>query len=156
LADKILNDNSTMDHIISELSNPKTEDYWVTRELGEKLNIDIWPYIYDRQLQGHGNDWLSLMRTESPERIDQVLKLAESTLPLDKIATGPALHNGFGPDYALYGDLDFVLQDLKNWPGKGWVLLQTGLRSPVIRHRNLTITALKAWEQKNGQKKLRH
>jgi hypothetical protein len=41
--------------------------------------------------------------------------------------------------------LDFVVQELRNYPGKGWNLIRTALRTPGIRTRNMGIRALEAW-----------
>lgn len=149
LANQILDTEIRKQNVIRDLSNLESENFWETRELGELLDIDVWPYLFARQEKGLGDEWFFLMRTKKASQIDQVLALAEAMLPLDKIATGPALHNGFGPDYEIFSGLDFILQDLDKWPGRGWLLLQAGLRSPVIRHRNLSIKALEAWGQSN-------
>jgi hypothetical protein len=43
------------------------------------------------------------------------------------------------------GALDFILQDLRRFPGKGRPLIRAGLQSPVVRNRNMTVRALAAW-----------
>jgi hypothetical protein len=86
-----------------------------------------------------------LMQTPDPARIDRVLALAEKKIALDQISTGPAKEMGIGPSWAHHGHLDFVLQDLRRFPGKGWLLIQTGIRSPVIRNRHIALRALSAW-----------
>jgi len=147
LANLILDTDEAQQKVMNDLSDPDNEKFWVSRELGQKLGIDVWPYIFKRQEETQGDEWFFLMQTKEAKRIDKVLSLAETVLPLNEIATGPALHNGLGPDYELYSGLDFILQDLRKWPGRGWLFLQTGLRSPVIRHRNLSVTALETWGQ---------
>jgi hypothetical protein len=67
----------------------------------------------------------------APARIDRVVALAEQVLTLDAIATGPAREIGIGRAWASHRHLDFVLQDLRRWPGKGWPLIHAGMRSPV-------------------------
>jgi hypothetical protein len=39
------------------------------------------------------------------------------------------------------------LQDLKRFPGRGWELIKTGLRSPVVRNRNMALQAFLAWSR---------
>ena len=41
--------------------------------------------------------------------------------------------------------LDWVLQDLRRFPGTGWPLIRAGLRSPVTRNRNMAVQALASW-----------
>jgi hypothetical protein len=85
------------------------------------------------------------MQTDDPERIDRVITLAQERLPLEQIATGPADELGLGPEFEHHSALDFVLQDLDRFPGKGWLLVRAGLRSPVVRNRNMAVRALAAW-----------
>ena len=89
------------------------------------------------------------MQTDDPARIDRALALAEQQIPLDQIATGPALESGLGRTYALHGELDFILSSLDRFPRKGWPFIAAALRSPVIRNRNLAIRTLSAWGLEN-------
>jgi hypothetical protein len=52
-----------------------------------------------------------------------------------------------GPGFALHGHLDFILQALDKFPGRGWRLIRVGMRSPVIRNRHMAIRALGAWRR---------
>jgi hypothetical protein len=70
---------------------------------------------------------------------------AASALPLDEIATGPADSLGLGEKYAAHSALDWILQDLKRFPGRGWGFIETGLQSPVTRNRNMALNALLEW-----------
>ena len=47
----------------------------------------------------------------------------------------------------FHGALDFVLQDLRRFPGRGWRLIRAGLQSPVTRNRNMAVRALAAWDR---------
>jgi hypothetical protein len=78
------------------------------------------------------------------ERLDLALGIAER-LPLEAIATGPADELGLGPEFRPHQCLDAILQDLDQFPGRGWPLVRTGLRSPVVRNRNLALRTLAAW-----------
>lgn len=89
------------------------------------------------------------MRNSDPQRIDQVLELGLKRIPLDKIATGPRNEMGLGPGYAAHTALDFILQDLEKFPGKGWTLIAAGLQSPVVRNRNMSIRAISRWDRKD-------
>ena len=85
------------------------------------------------------------MQTEDAARIDRVIDLAIARLSLQDIASGPALEMGLGPRWKDHSALDYIVQDLKRFPGKGWVLIATSLQSPVVRNRNMAIKALAAW-----------
>jgi hypothetical protein len=79
------------------------------------------------------------------DRIGAVIEFAEANLDLAAIATGASDKLGLGREFAPHSCLDFVLQDLRRFPGSGGTLIETGLRSPVIRNRNLAVAALAAW-----------
>jgi hypothetical protein len=109
---------------------------------------DPWEAIYSRQsADPTGDNWYQLMQTDQPEHIARVISLAEQQLDLVAIASGPGTAMGLGLAYQQHQALDFVLQDLKKFPGMGWSLLAVGLRSEVIRNRHMTLNALEAWPQ---------
>ncbi|GAB5446957.1 hypothetical protein [Gymnodinialimonas sp.] len=118
--------------------------FWFASRSCERLGLDPWPHFYRRTKAGE-DYWWGLMRKAGPERIDAVLALAQEKIPLDTIASGPAEHMGFGRAYASHRALDFILQDLRAHSGKGWDFVQAGLKSPVIRNRNMAIQVLEAW-----------
>ena len=83
---------------------------------------------------------MGVSRTSPPCR-----SLLPTTLPLDRIATGAATEIGLGPGYEAHGCLDFILQELSRFPGYGNRLIETGLKSPTIRARNMALKALSEW-----------
>ena len=89
--------------------------------------------------------WYHVLRQADTATIEDVLALAEDVLPLAVIASGPGNELGLGREYAAHQCLDFVVQDLGKWPGRGWTLVAAALSSPVIRNRNMAINALTAW-----------
>jgi hypothetical protein len=89
--------------------------------------------------------WYRLLQQTDENHIDEIIDFASSALPLEKIASGPENHLGLGPGYEAHGTLDWLLQDLKRFPGRGWKLVKAGLRSPVVRNRNLALQAFLAW-----------
>lgn len=109
---------------------------------------DPWPAIYQRHREKPERSlWYQLMQTDNPDYIAQVIALAESELDLDAIGSGPQKSLGMGPLYQQHSALDFVLQDLKRFPGQGWTLIRTGLKSPVMRNRHMALNALEIWPQ---------
>lgn len=121
--------------------------FYLADEAARILGIDTWERHFGRLAKTEGNAWFYVMRTSDPERIDRVVAYAEQHLPLDLIATGPGTELGLGREWAAHSNLDCVLQDLSRFPGKGWTLIRTGLRSPVIRNRHMALRAISAWEK---------
>ena len=128
----------------------RAEDYSTFRtaaSAGEALGIDVWENYFQRQLDGKSpyGEWFCLMRTSDPKRVDQVLALAFEQIDLAEIATGPGTELGVGPEFLHHCALDFILQELGRFPGKGWKFLEAGLQSPVTRNRHMSLRALSTW-----------
>lgn len=113
------------------------------RSLGMKV-LDA--YLQQLRMNPAAPAWYFAMHAAADEgRIDEVVALAEQKLRLDDIASGPALELGLGPEFAEHSRLDYVVQELRRFPGKGLSLLLAALRSPVVRNRNMALVALDAW-----------
>ncbi len=119
--------------------------FWTGATVAERMGLDIWEKRFQRQREGRDEQWYDLMRTRDPARVDRVVELALEQIELRSIATGAADESGFGAEYRQHSALDFILQDLGEFPGKGWPLVEAGLRSPVIRNRNMALKVLGAW-----------
>ncbi len=147
-ATRYLKKDEIADLVLEHLKSDSHQEYWFAKELAPDLGIDPWPFVYELQSSNLDEDhWYDLMRTDDPDRIDRVVALALEQLPLDKIATGPAEEMGIGPEWAHHSALDFILQDLDRFPGKGWPLIAASLQSPVVRNRNMAAKALKGWSK---------
>jgi hypothetical protein len=120
--------------------------FWNATVAAKTLGIDTWEIYFERLVRGEDR-WYFAMQTGDPARIDKVVQLAEERLPLEAIACGPADELGLGPEFQSHSALDFVLQDLRRFPGKGWLLIKAGLQSPVTRNRNMALRALSAWKR---------
>ena len=113
------------------------------------LGIDTWDVHFNRVKVAPltSSSWFRLMQQTNESRIDEVLAYTEATLPFDQIETGPADEMGLGPEFRPHQALDWVLQDLRRFPGKGWRLIKAGMHSPAVRNRNMAINALASWRR---------
>jgi hypothetical protein len=128
----------------------KSEDPMIFDEAdiaAAKLKIDTRDLHFARVRSAPitSGSWYRLLQQTDETQIDEIIDFASSVLPLEKIAAGPADHLGLGPGYEAHGALDWLLQDPKRFPGRGWQLIKTGLRSPVVRNRNMALQAFLAW-----------
>lgn len=111
-----------------------------------KLGMDTWAIHFARvQESPLEGGWYRLMQLTDETSIDQVLTYAAQVLPLAEIASGPGNSLGFGPEFKGHRVLDWILQDLRRFPEHGWPFIAAGLQSPVVRNRNMALTALLAW-----------
>lgn len=107
---------------------------------------DPFPVLYARQRdKPEAKLWYQLMMTENADQAAQVCRLAENQFDLKAMASGPTLSSGMGPQWDAERQLDSVLQELKRFPELGWPLLESALRSPVVRNRQMAINALETW-----------
>ncbi|MDX1616231.1 MAG: hypothetical protein R3300_18100, partial [Candidatus Promineifilaceae bacterium] len=131
-----------------QLSSPDEAEFHHAQRAADMLGIETWS-VHWRRLQDMPSEpgrWHFVMRQANAANIDAILTFAERVLPLEKIASGPSEALGLGPEYRWHSCLDFVLQDLDRFPGKGKKLLLAGLASPSVRNRNMALKALSAWQ----------
>ncbi|HND68754.1 MAG TPA: hypothetical protein PL112_18260 [Candidatus Obscuribacter sp.] len=136
--------------IRAQLKSDNDQDFFDATRLADLFGIDTWEMYFERVKQGK-EDWYFLMRTRDESRIEQAVALAEELLPLAEIASGADEKMGMGEGFKAHRCLDFVLQELREWPGHGYKLICTGLKSPVTRNRNLALKALQVWGKDHWQ-----
>ena len=136
--------------IRAQLKSDNDQDFFDATRLADLFGIDTWEMYFERVKQGK-EDWYFLMRTRDESRIEQAVALAEELLPLTEIASGADEKMGMGEGFKAHRCLDFVLQELREWPGHGYKLICTGLKSPVTRNRNLALKALQVWGKDHWQ-----
>ena len=144
---QILDREAWRTKIASGLRSENPVEFYAADSSAAALNIDTRDIHFAnvRVAPITSGSWYRLLQQTNERQMDEVVTFALSVLPLEKIATGPADLLGLGPGFEAHRTLDWLLQDLKRFPGYGWQLIETGLRSPVIRNRNLALTALSAW-----------
>ncbi|MDQ4130951.1 MAG: hypothetical protein M3133_08195 [Actinomycetota bacterium] len=119
----------------------------VARKLGMETFDAHLRHLHDRPFDQ--TSWLRAMQECPPQRIDEIVALAEEKLPLEDIATGPAESTGDGSGYVAHRCLGVVVQELGRFSGKGWRLIATAMRSPVVWNRNMALRALGDWERRD-------
>ncbi len=129
------------------LRSSDEEAFWAAAEAAESLGIDVWSEYYSRALAGE-DDWIywaKLMQSSEPSRVEKVVQLAETRLPLAEIGKGP------GREMAVdaHLKLDLVVAGLREFVGLGWSLVRAALRSSVPRNRWSAISVLKTWGLEN-------
>ncbi len=147
LADAIVRQPEWREKALDGISAEDDVGFWEARRVAEALGIDTWEYSFRRQESGTGDAWFDLMQTEDPGRIDRVIRLAKEQIPLHEVATGPGEEWGLGEEFRHHSALDWIVQGLGRFPGKGWELIKVTLESPVVRNRIMALRALSAWGQ---------
>jgi hypothetical protein len=160
--------NEVADRAAEILANPRARravseglalddptSFQLAMTIAPRVGIDPWDAAFARLERGE-DLWYHVMQTDSEDRIVRVITLAERVLPLAEIASGPDRSLGLGAEYRDHSKLDFVLQDLRRFPGRGWPLIRAGLQSPVIRNRHMAITALAAWSRSDWPPEAEH
>lgn len=116
-------------------------------QAAKALGIDTWD-IHWRRLQqkpAKPGRWYHVMAGCDGDRIGKVIEFAEAKIDRAAIATGAGDELGLGLGFEPHSCLDYVLQELRRFPGLGAVLIETGLKSPVVRNRNMAVNALASW-----------
>jgi hypothetical protein len=146
LARRYLSRNDWGALIREQLSSNDVRTFERATRAAQEAGIDAFEWHW-RRLNANPRDsgaWLYAMESANSDRIDQLLGLAGRTLPLTKIATGPGDKAAAQYEPEAHTALELVLHRLKDFPGKGMNLIAAGLRSPIVRNRNLAINALAA------------
>jgi hypothetical protein len=149
LANEIFARTTWRSQMSDALESENDQVFRLGDEVSQVLSVDTWDrhFLRVRADPLTSSSWYRLMQQTDEGRIDLVLAFAESVLPFDQIETGPDDQLGLGPEFHPHQALDWVLQDLARFPGRGWRLIRAGLRSPVVRNRNMAINALTSWDR---------
>ena len=129
------------DKILDQLDSDDNLRFWQATEAAKIVDIDPWDYFFKRIKRGE-DFWWSALQTDRLDRIDLLIEHAEAAIPLHAIATGPSDDLGLGNEFAEHQKLDWLLQELRRFPGRGLPLIHAGLQSPVTRNRNMAARAI--------------
>jgi hypothetical protein len=135
----------------AKLSSVDESEFANADQAAKALGIDTWDIHWQRlqQKPAEPGRWYHLMAGCDGNRIEKVIEFAEANIDLAAIATGAGDELGLGRGFEAHSCLDYVLQDLRRFPGKGAILIEAGLKSPVVRNRNMAVNALSAWSREN-------
>lgn len=137
------------DRVRAQLSSEDELAFAHADQAARALGIDTWD-IHWRRLREKPADpgrWYHVMALCDESRIGKVVEFAEASIDLAAVATGAGDELGLGRGFEQHSCLDYVLQDLRRFPGRGARLIEAGLKSPVVRNRNMALNALAAWAQ---------
>ena len=144
----ILNQHAWSEKVNEALLSDDEVEFHQANQAAKALGLDTWEYHW-RRWQAKPTDsgrWFHVVWQVDEQRFPQILQAAENTIDLAAIATGPSDALGFGPEYEHHSRLDYLLQELPRFPGKGAAFIEAGLKSPVVRNRNMAIAALVEWQ----------
>ncbi|MBH5396899.1 hypothetical protein HZZ13_03715 [Bradyrhizobium sp. CNPSo 4010] len=127
------------------LRSSDQQAFWLACEVGQMIGVDVWPARFERQRAGVSDEWYFLMQSQNVDCIEQVLALARDRLDLAKVGSGPDTSTGLGPIFKDDSAVDFIVQDLKRFPGVGWDVVKVAMRGRTVRCRNMALNALVAW-----------
>lgn len=131
------------------LESSEEQEFYEANQVARILGIPTWDCHW-RRLQEQPHDsgrWFHLMLVCEDDHIAEVLAFAEESLDLEQIASGADEALGIGPDFEPHSCLDFILQELRRFPRQGATLIEAGLKSPVVRNRNMALAALATWKE---------
>ena len=128
------------------LNNPDDELFFYASNAASRLNMDVTEFIFKAVKQNpvkHGG-YLSVVY-QNPEYAKQLTEIYEKVLPLDDMATGMGDFLFAEKLWEEHHCLGFVLQELRNYPKMGERLIETALKSPVVRERYGACKVLDEW-----------
>ena len=86
-----------------------------------------------------------------PDYIDPILSLYRREVPPIILEQDPRDEYEFGSEFEAYRIVNFMIQNLAEYPGKGMDYLIKTISAPVTRSRFQTIRVLKAWVSSAGE-----
>jgi hypothetical protein len=146
----ILRRSEWMDRIRTGLGSNNEGEFADADQAANVIGLDTWDIHWQRLQEKPGDPgrWYHVTALCDEDRVERVLVFAEKNIDLESIATGAAEEPGLGPGFQHHSCLNFLLQELRRFPGSGKEFIKAGLRSPVARNRSMAVTALSAWSEK--------
>jgi len=152
ICDRIIHRDSLRKMILHILNNPDDEDFNYASVSAYNLNMEVTELIFNSIKQNpiKHSCYLSYV-CNNPEYANQLIKIYEEILPLDDLASGMGdllFAESLSQEHRC---LEFILDELKNYPLMGEKLVLTALKSPVVRERIIACRVLEEWCEKLNQ-----
>tara|TARA_R110001592_G_scaffold12248_4_gene58830 strand:- start:301 stop:1902 length:1602 start_codon:yes stop_codon:yes gene_type:complete len=154
---QILTSKDWTSEVVVALDSSDNVEFWNGKKAAEKLELDISDALWKRlgKYPFESMSWYDIttyMKSENPQRI---VDMAMSLIPIEEISTGPKDSMGVGPDWQKHQSLDFMITYLESHPTVGEEIILAGLKSPVIRNRNMTLRTLESWSSSNWSEEIK-
>ena len=149
LCDSVLGRPEWPDRVRSDLGSKNELEFAHADQAAKALGIDTWDIHWQRLREKPADPgrWYHVMALSDENSIGTVIEFAETNLDLTTIATGAGNELGLGRGFEQHSCLDYVLQELRRFSGRGGTLIEAGLKSPVVRNRNMAVAALAGWSR---------
>ncbi len=141
-------EHETWKELIDKSANTENDvEFWIINRAAKILNINLFKVHWERLQRDPLNQtkWFDIMNSAGNDNIDNVLEYAIKTIPLAEISTGADKLMGLGKEYNLHTIVDYIVQSLDKYEGKGKAIILASLKSPVVRNRNMAIRTLDNW-----------
>ena len=121
-------------------------------DMAADTGVDVKPYALEAlRADPVGRAHLCMYLMDDPGLRAETLQIFRSGLPLEELKTTPADSLGLGEDYPRTSALEFLMQELRNWPLEGIEFVETGLRCAPVRTRNGALYVLELWVEAEGK-----
>ena len=119
--------------------------------LAQELSIDHKADVF-KMLESSFEEKAHLCNAimDDPEYRAKVLELFRQRLPLDEMKVGPDTTLGLGNKYWKETALEYLMQELRNFPLEGQDFIETGLQCAPVRTRHGALNVLQAWISAKG------
>jgi len=146
LCSEITKQSIWRDKIMSAIACPEDNNFFYANNVASRLEIDVTEQVFDAIKKDPIKNYSYVAKVyRTPEYAKELTALYEKVLPLDEMASGMGDYL-FSPTHMQeLSCLDFVLQELQNYPLLGEPLVIASLLSPVIRNRNGACKVINAW-----------
>lgn len=159
---EILNSRDWKVAVYEGLKSNDNVMYWNAKQAAEKLGINLWETVWAKLQEKplDSSSWYDVTHYSKIEHSDLIISFALNHLPFEELGTGAKDSNGFGENYNKHASLEYATTFLENHPKMGEKIIQTALRSPVTRNRNMAIKVLVKWKKENWlpeiEREIRH
>lgn len=144
--DSIISRTSWREKIYAIFDNPHCHQLFYVDNIARRIDMDIAEPMF-RAIKDNPIDCCGFLSVvfEKPEYAQELVNVYEKILPLGEMATGMG-NLLFSMSLAEeHQCLEFVLEELVNYPLSSEILVRTGLQSPVVRDRNIACKVLTEW-----------